>query len=69
VMNEQIVVADHLYRITIVDGEMRQPRVRGFDDDVGLEPGLAEDPLNSEHFVTDGVAVSERRQDLMNADH
>src|ERR1041384_7115785 len=68
-MNQHVVFIEIDERIAIVDRQMLQPWIRGLDDDAGFESGSCQHALDAEHFVADGVAISERRQDLMNAPH
>ena len=57
-------LVDH---VAVVDRQILEPRVGGLDDDLGLEAGGAQRALDAEHLVADGVAVAERREDLVDA--
>ncbi len=66
-VDQQIVVADLPHHVPVINGEIFEPRVCRFDDDLGLEAGGEKGPANAQHLVADGVAVSKRRQNLVHA--
>ncbi len=53
--------------LAVVDGQMLEPRIGGLDEDLRLVAGGAQHALDAEHLVADGVAVAERREDLVDA--
>ena len=40
-VDQQVVLADLVDHVAIVDGQILEPRVGGLDDDLGLEAGGA----------------------------
>src|SRR4029079_6293505 len=51
--------------VSLVAREFLEPWIGGLDDDLGIEAGAAQCPVDAEHFVPDRVAVPERRENLM----
>ena len=56
-------------QLAIVARQRLEPVVGRLDENLRLVAGRAQHPLNPEHFVADGVAVTERREDLVDPDH
>ena len=56
-------------QFAIVAGGRLQPVVGRLDEDLRLVSLGAEDALNPEDFVSDGIAVSERGEDLVDLNH
>src|SRR5262245_66176607 len=65
-VNEQIVLADLVNDLAIVDGQILEARICGLDDDLRLESGASQRTVDAEDLVADGVAIAQRGQDLMN---
>ena len=68
-MNQQIVGVAAIDELPVVARQRLQPVICRFDEDLRFIAGPTEHPLNGEHLVTDRVAVPERREYLMDADH
>ena len=68
-MNQQIVRADLVDHLAIIDGQIFKARIGGFHDDLGLVARGAQDTIDPEYLVSDGIAVPERREDLVDARH
>ena len=66
-MNQQVVRADVGDRVAIIDRQIFEPRIGGLDDDLGLVAGGAERLGDAEDLVADGVAIAQRRKNLMDA--
>ena len=52
-------------QISIVVRQIFNLRVHGLDIDPGVVPGTSQYVLDAEHLVTDGVAIAQRREDLV----
>ena len=65
VMEQQVVGTARVQQIAIVVGQILEPRVGRLDEDLRIVAGRAQDALDAEHLVPDGVAVAERRQHLV----
>ena len=65
-MDQDVRRVAFLDEVAVVARAIFEPRVGGLNEDVGLEAGAAERPLDAEHFVADGIAIAERRENLMN---
>ena len=50
----------------IVSCERLEALVGGLDENLRLVAGTPQHPLDAQHFVADGVTVTQRRQHLMN---
>ena len=66
-MDEHVLGFNGTDHFPVVDRAVFEPPVSCLHEDLGLEPGAAQDALHAEHFVADRVAVAERGQDLMDA--
>ena len=51
--------------VQVIEGLILEPVVGGLHENLGLISRGSQHALNPEHFVADGVAVAERRQDLV----
>ena len=65
-MNQDVRRVAFLDQVVVVARAIFEPRVGGLHEDVGLEAGAAERPLDAEHFVADGIAIAERCENLVN---
>src|SRR5258707_6805683 len=68
-MDQQVVVVTEVDETTEIDRHGLEAAVGRFDEDLRLVPRRAQHPLDREHLVTDGIAVAERREYLLDADH
>src|SRR5579871_1281970 len=66
-VDEQIVRPDLTHHVPVVDREILQPRVRRLDDDFRFVAGRAERAADADDLVADGVAVTERGENLVDA--
>src|SRR5215831_15085057 len=64
-VDEQVVRREFPDHVSIVNRQRLESRVRGFDDDLGVETCSPERPLDAQDFVSDGVSVAQRGQNLM----
>ncbi len=64
-VDQDVVCRDRADHVAIVDGEMLEPRIRGFDENLRHISGGAQRPLNAENFMADRIAIAERREDLV----
>ena len=69
VVKQQIVRMAVVNQFAIVARQWFEARVGRFDKDLGLVAGCAQNPLNAEHLVADRVAVPERCEHLVDANH
>src|SRR5262245_3019711 len=67
-VNQDIVRMARFGQVAIVLRQILEPLVGGLDEDFGVVACGAKHALDAEDFVTDGVAIPEGRQDLMNRD-
>ena len=67
VVDEQVVLADLVHHVAVVHRQVLEPRIGGFDDDLGLEAGGAQGAADAEDLVADRVAVAQRRENLVDA--
>ena len=65
-MDQNVGRVAGLKQIAIVLRHVLEAVVGRLDEDLGLKPGASEDALDTQHFVTDGVAIAERGENLMN---
>ena len=68
-VEQQIVRMAVIHQLAKVAGQRLEAGVGGFDEDLGVVASRAQDPLNAEHLMADRIAVAERREHLMDADH
>src|SRR5689334_9778714 len=68
-MDQQVVGAADVDELAVVARLRLEAVIGGLDEDLGVVAGAAQDTLNAEHFVADRVAVPERCEHLMDADH
>ena len=68
-VEQKIVRMADVDQLAIVAGERLQAVVGRLDEDLRLVSLGAQDALNPEDFVSDGIAVSERGQDLVDLNH
>src|SRR5258708_7593129 len=66
-MDEDVVRPDRADHLAIVGRQVLEPAIRRFDEDLRVVPGAVQRALDTEDFVPDGVAVAERREDLVDA--
>src|SRR4029453_16235964 len=62
---KQVFGVARVQEITIVVGQVLEPRLGRLHEDLRIVAGGAQHALNPENLVSDGVAVAERRQDLV----
>ena len=67
-VNQDVVGMAGVCQVAIVRGQVFEPGIRGLDEDLRLVSGIAQHALDAQHFVTDGVAVAQGREHLMNRD-
>jgi hypothetical protein len=65
VVDQDVVGSADVDELAIVARQGLHDPIRRLDEDVRAEPRCSEHALNPEHLVPDGVAVPERRQDLV----
>ena len=65
-----VIVTPASREIAAPDGsrQVLEPRVGGLHEDLGVVSRPAQDALNAQHLVTDGVAIPQGREYLMNRD-
>src|SRR3954471_8084364 len=68
-VEQQVVRMADVDQLAIIAGLRLEAVVGGLDEDLGLVAGGAQHTLNTEDFVADGVAVAERCEHLVDADH
>src|SRR5260221_7708555 len=68
-VKQQVVSIAVVHELAIIARSRFEARVGGFDKDLGLVAGGAQDTLDAEHFVADRIAVSERGEHLVDTDH
>src|SRR6516162_96272 len=68
-MEQQIVTVAEVHELAVIARTRLEAMIGGLDEDLRSVTGVLQDPLNAQHFVPDGVAVAERRKNLMNANH
>ena len=64
-MEQQIARTAGVEEIAIVVGQILEPGIGGLDEDFRIVARRAEDALNAQHLVADGIAIAEGRQDLV----
>src|SRR4029078_1918035 len=67
-MEQQVVAMAEVDQLPVVARLRFESMIRGLDEDFRFVPGGPQHPLNAEDFVADGVAVSQRRKDLVKSD-
>ena len=65
VVEQQVVGMTRVDQFAIVARQRLEDAIRRFDEDLRHVAGLAQDALDPQHFVTDGVAIGQGRQNLM----
>src|SRR3954471_18420721 len=65
VMNEEISCTDRADELAVVDRLVFESRIGSLDEDIRVVSGAAQHTLDPEDLVSNGVAVSERGEDLM----
>src|SRR6185436_5277886 len=68
-VQQQVVGMAVVHQLAKVARQRLEARVGGFDEDLGFVAGAAQHPLNAEHLMADRVAVAERREHLVDANH
>ena len=66
VVEEQVVGTARVDQLPIVTRQRFETWIGGLDEDIGLIAGSAQHPLRAKDFVADGIAVAERRKNLVN---
>ena len=66
-MNQEVGGGDGADELPVVDRLVLEPRVGGFDENLGIVARRPEHPLDAEDLVSDRIAVAERGQDLVDA--
>src|SRR5207249_3828577 len=69
VVQQQIVRMGCVDELAIIARQRFEAVIRGLDEDVRLVSRRSEHALDAEDFVADRVAVSQRRKNLVNANH
>src|SRR6187401_842135 len=64
-VEQQVVRTARIDQIAVVVGQVLEPGVRRLDEGLRVVAGRAQDPLDAEHLVADGVAVAERGKHLV----
>ena len=65
-MDQDIRRVACLHKRAVILRQAFQSWIGRFDEDLGLESRLPEDPLDSEHLVSDSIAIAKGGEDLMN---
>jgi hypothetical protein len=65
-VNQDVVGVARIFQIGIVPRQILDTRFRRLDEDLRFVAGAAQHALDTQHFVTDGVAVAKGREHLMN---
>src|SRR3989442_6054975 len=68
-MDQQIVRAAEVDQLAVIARQRFEAVIGRLDENLGLIAGAAQDALNAEHLVADRIAVAERREHLVDADH
>src|SRR6185436_10909856 len=68
-VQQQVVGTARVDELTIIARQRLEAVVGRLDENLGLVSGAAEHPLNPQHLVADRVAIAERGQYLVDADH
>ena len=68
-VKQQIVAAAAIDELAKIARLRLEPVIGGLDEDLGFIPGVAQHALDAQHLVADGVAIPQRRQHLVDADH
>ena len=64
-MQQQVVGPARVQQVPVVVRKVLGPGIGGLDEDLRVVPGAAEHTPDPEDLVSNGVAVSERGEDLM----
>ena len=68
-VQQQVVGPAAVNQLAVVPRQRFEPVVGGLDEDFRFVAGAPQHSLNAEHLVSNRVAIPERRQHLMDADH
>src|SRR5688572_29830417 len=68
-MQQQVVAVAGVDELAIITGQRLEPLVSRLDEDIRFVSGAAKDALDAQDFMADRIAVSERGQHLVDADH